>query len=129
MECPPKNIVQDDGKGMITTTWKKAWPWFQGLLILIVIVYFSQELSKGWAENQDALSHFDGALFLLAMLILSMTFPLLPVASKLTAELFHINLSMNLSFRSYFYSPAGKYLPGGIWAYVGRVYLFQQEPE
>ncbi len=105
---------------------KRGWPWVQGLLILSVIVYFGQKLSDGWAENQAVLSHFDGIVFLFAMLILALTFPLLPVASKLTAELFHVDLSMKKSFQSYFYSQAGKYLPGGIWAYVGRVYLFHK---
>jgi hypothetical protein len=119
MECLPVNTRKD--------YLKKSWPWIQTLLIFIVVGYFGQKLSQGWVEHRAVLSHFDGGFFLLAMLVLAMAFPLLPVASKLTAGLFKVDLSMKTSFQNYFYSQAGKYLPGGIWSYLGRVYLFHKE--
>ncbi len=120
-------MTSNKDKESVRSIWHKSKPYLQALLILIAIVYFAQKLSQGWDENLAILSHFDGALFLLALLILALAFPLLTVASKLSAELFQVNLSMRLSFQSYFYSQAGKYLPGGIWAYVGRVYLFNKQ--
>lgn len=126
MESQPINSLETEWIEVIKAYWKKAWPWFQAALIFITIAIFGQMLFESWVENQALLNQFDHSLFLFATLVLSLSFSLLPLASKLTGTLFHVDLSMKKSFQSYFYSQAGKYLPGGIWAYIGRAYLFHK---
>jgi len=112
---------------MIHMAWKKAWPWLRGLVFILAALYLGQKLIEGWSEKKMVFGHFNSKLFIFSTIILSLAFPLLPITSKMTAELFHVNLPMKVSFQSYFYSQIGKYLPGGIWSYVARVYFFHKE--
>jgi len=107
--------------------WRKASACLKGLTALMLGAYFWKILSAAWAEHQSVFRHFEGKAFFFSTLVLAAALSLLPLASKYSASLFMVHLPLRKSFQSYFYAQAGKYLPGGIWSYVGRVYLFHRE--
>lgn len=97
------------------------------IVFSLVVFYFGERLIESWHQQKAVLKDIDMAGFFFSMMILSFGFFLLPLASGQTAAVFSQKISLLKSCQGYFYAQTGKYLPGGIWTYVGRVYLFNQQ--
>jgi glycosyltransferase 2 family protein len=52
---------------------------------------------------------------------------ILPIALKSIVRLLQYDITLKRISVIIFYSQFAKYLPGGIWGYVGRVYLYKKE--
>lgn len=109
-----------------TLSESKTYLWIKWAGVLIILSFLMRVLMNGWDQQRETFRNIDIPRFIVSVLILSGAFSLLPLASKRTATLFNREISIWKSYQAYFFAQIGKYLPGGIWSYVGRVYLLQQ---
>lgn len=109
------------------TAGKRKWFWVKAAVVSLILFYLGRKFAEGWSVPQASLRDINVADFIFSILILSLALALLPLASKMTAEILNRKISFSKSYQAYFYSQLGKYVPGGVWSYVGRVYLLNQQ--
>jgi len=97
------------------------------ILLLLVLYYFGAYLYENWSKI-DAIRYDTDWVYLSASVLslLSVLF-LLAVSLKNVVSLFHYDIPLKKICIILFYSQFAKYLPGGIWGYVGRVFLYKKE--
>jgi len=84
-------------------------------------------------ENWNKISEFeydyniDWSYLSLSLLTLVISLFFLPLALRNIVGILKYRISIKKMCFVLFYSQIAKYLPGGIWGYVGRVYLYKKE--
>ena len=95
------------------------------LIIVLIFVFLGREITVNWQEIKQYNFTLRYDYFILSVVVLSFSF--LGLAYIWRLILLKIEPKANISFlpafRLYIYSEFGKYLPGKIWAVLGRVYL------
>jgi glycosyltransferase 2 family protein len=98
------------------------------LLVLLVITYFfAFYLYDNWNKINEFRCDINWFYLALSSLTLLLTFFLLPVSLRNVVCFFNCDISLKKMSIIFYGSQFAKYLPGGIWGYVGRVYLYRKE--
>src|SRR3990172_1456090 len=101
-----------------------------GLVRLLVLVAalapLALAMSKSWREVQAALTHINWSYFIFSQAILFLVMPLMASISWFTVRRLTNVLGVYQAIRLYFISQLPKYLPGGIWAFPGRMVAYQR---
>jgi len=78
-----------------------------------------------WADIRIVLSNIRWDLLLLSMLLLFLVLPLMASISWISLRFLNIDLASRKVVSIYFISQLAKYLPGGIWAFPGRMVAYR----
>jgi len=97
------------------------------LLLIIVVFYFlGRALYRDWKEIDFKQLHFNMSLLVLSIIFLCGHFLLFVVGWKMILKELGISLPFLRALKIIFYSELGKYLPGKIWSFAGRMYFCQR---
>ena len=94
-----------------------------GLAALAPVVYSA---IKQWPEIHTALVQADWSNLALSLALLLVMMPLMGLIPWLTLHYLGVRLSVSKVVGIYFVSQLVKYLPGGIWAYPGRMVAYER---
>lgn len=97
------------------------------VILFLIIIFLAVYLIENWNKIDEFIYEVDWIYLALSILVLLGSLFFLPLALRKIVELFRYKISINKICTVLFYSQIAKYLPGGIWAYVGRVYLYKKE--
>jgi uncharacterized membrane protein YbhN (UPF0104 family) len=86
-------------------------------LVRIIIIYRN--------DFRVVLSNIRWDLFLLSLLLLFLVLPLIASISWISLRFLNIDIASKKVVSIYFISQLAKYLPGGIWAFPGRMLAYQ----
>lgn len=94
---------------------------------LLIIFFLVNYFIKNW--NKIGEFQYEINWFYLSLSFLSLFGALffLPLSLKNIVKVLGYEISIKKMCSVLFYSQIAKYIPGGIWAYVGRVYLYRKE--
>jgi len=95
-------------------------------IILIIFYFLGKNLYRNWGQIDFKQLHFNVPLLIVSILFLFIFFLLFVFGWKLILKRLGVPLSFVKGLKIIYYSQLGKYLPGKIWAVVGRIYLCQQ---
>jgi len=95
------------------------------VLTLLVFYPLARIIYNDWDEIQTVLSNIQWDLFLLSLFLLFLILPLMASISWVSLRFLDIDLPSKKVFSIYFISQLAKYLPGGIWAFPGRMLAYQ----
>lgn len=104
----------------------KFWRSIISLAIVICIFFFlGKTLYRDWARVKEQLAnlHFRLGLIILAFLFLILNFLIGAYAWRKILFCFGEKISFKKSIQIIAYAIPGKYLPGKVWAVLGRIYL------
>ena len=97
-------------------------------IILCVVIYFlGNYLIENW--NKIDKYKYDTNWYYLSISFLSLlgSLLILPISLQNIIRLFKYKILFKKICIILFYSQCAKYLPGGVWGYLGRVYLYKKE--
>ena len=101
-----------------------------GLVRLLVLVAalapLALAMTNSWREVQTALTHINWSYYFFSQAILFLVMPLMASISWFTIRRLTNVLGVYQAIRLYFISQLPKYLPGGIWAFPGRMVAYQR---
>lgn len=96
----------------------------QYVFALVVLGFLGQYLYRGWNELAEYEFRLDWKSLALASVLVMLVFFLIPVCWGLILRIFlGVQLSWRSSIRVWYLSQISKYLPGGLWNYLSRIYL------
>jgi uncharacterized membrane protein YbhN (UPF0104 family) len=99
-----------------------------GWLVVGVIFYFiGRSLVNNWDELAEADLHFDVWLLLASFLILGVWMVLQAMIWHLLTVSNGAHIPLPRAMAAWFYSQLGKYVPGKVFLYLGRVHLYSRE--
>ena len=115
-------------KGKIDVSLEKTIKNFIKYVILIIIFYyFIFYVFENWNKIDEYKYETDWFYLSISLLLLLVSFSLLPLSLRNIVGIFKCKISFIKICLILFYSQFAKYLPGGVWGYVGRVYLYKKE--
>lgn len=95
-------------------------------IVLIIFYFLGKNLYRNWGQIDFKQLHFDVPLLIVSILFLFIYFLLFVFGWELILKRLGVSLSFLKAIKIIFYSQIGKYLPGKIWVFVGRIYFCQQ---
>lgn len=96
------------------------------VVLLAALAPLTYALVRSWRGVQSALTHVGWPSFATAELMLFLIMPFMASISWLTVRQLTGVIGLYLAIRLYFISQLPKYLPGGIWAFPGRMVAYQR---
>ncbi|HLC02299.1 MAG TPA: lysylphosphatidylglycerol synthase domain-containing protein [Anaerolineales bacterium] len=96
------------------------------LILLAALAPLSYAMAKSWRDVRAALTHVNWSDFVLAQFLLFLVMPLMASISWFTVRRLTGVIGPYQAIRLYFISQLPKYLPGGIWAFPGRMLAYQR---
>ena len=109
---------------------KKRFPFKQiakWILVLIIFTYLGKMVRDHWNEIRSASFTPRGVPFGLGTFLFIMSYFVQVGAWYLITLKVGIALSLRETVATWFYSQLGKYLPGKVWIFIGRFYLYQSK--
>jgi len=100
----------------------KVW---RPVLTLLAFYPLVRIIVTDWNEIRIVLSSIHWELFLLSLFLLFLVLPLMASISWVSLRSLDVELSSKKVISIYFVSQLAKYLPGGIWAFPGRMIAYQ----
>jgi glycosyltransferase 2 family protein len=97
------------------------------IFLIVIIYFFASYLYENWNKINEFKYETNWFCLGLSVLALLTTLFILPISFKNIVGLFNYDISLKKMTIILFCSQFAKYLPGGIWGYVGRVYLYRKE--
>lgn len=98
------------------------------LLMVAIFGFLAWRLVCDWRNLPPGFfSSVDYALLLASVVALIPAWLLVSLRWGLTLRAMNASIGWWVSIRIWFLSQAGRYLPGGVWSYVGRFYLGRSE--
>jgi uncharacterized membrane protein YbhN (UPF0104 family) len=95
------------------------------MLVLIAIAPLAWAVIRQWTDLGKALASVQWAMFGSAVLLLVLLMPVMALTPWITLRYVGSGLSLGQVFRLYFVSQVAKYLPGGVWAFPGRMVAYR----
>ncbi|MGH7800729.1 MAG: lysylphosphatidylglycerol synthase domain-containing protein [Thermodesulfobacteriota bacterium] len=87
-----------------------------------------RQLYYGWDELSQYHFEFKYKMFLLSFVPLTINFLITSVYFQRLLKILGVSVNLTNTFKVIFLSRLGKYIPGGgIWAFLGQLYLFDKE--
>lgn len=96
------------------------------LVVLVIFYFLGTALYRNWSQINFRQLHFNVPLLIVSILFLFIYFLLFVFGWELILKRLGVSLSFLKAIKIIFYSQIGKYLPGKIWVFVGRIYFCQQ---
>ncbi len=96
-------------------------------ILFLILFFLIAHIAKNWNKLDEFIYEVHWTYLSLSILWLLVSMLLLPLALRNIVGLLKYEISLKRMFMILFYSQIAKYLPGGIWGYVGRVYLYKRE--
>lgn len=96
------------------------------LILIAALAPLAYALAKSWREVEVALGRVSWPGFILAQLLLFLAMPLMASISWLTVRQLTDLIGIFRAIQLYFISQLPKYLPGGIWAFPGRMMAYER---
>jgi uncharacterized membrane protein YbhN (UPF0104 family) len=93
----------------------------------LILFFLIAHIAENWNRLDEFTYKIDWTYLSLSILSLLASMLLLPLALRHIVGLLKYKISLKKMCMILFYSQIAKYLPGGIWGYVGRVYLYKRE--
>lgn len=106
---------------------KGKWKTLQYILVLVIFTCLGINLLKNWNDVRGYKWHFHYSFLAFSFLLLVGISFFLAFNWGLILRLFSQNLGWRQSTKIWLLSQIAKYLPGGIWNWVGRVYWCERE--
>lgn len=100
---------------------------FKTVASLLIIAFLINYLIENWNKIAEIEYSVDWYYLSLSLLTLLISLFFLPLALRNIVGILEYRISIKKICFVLFYSQIAKYLPGGIWGYVGRVYLYKKE--
>jgi uncharacterized membrane protein YbhN (UPF0104 family) len=100
-------------------------PLLRALFLLAVLAPLAYAVYRQWGAVRQALTEMSIPLALLGWLTLAVAQPLMGMISWMVLRRLNQHFPFLRIASVYFVSQAAKYLPGGIWAFPGRVVAYQ----
>lgn len=95
------------------------------VLTLLAFYPLVRILVTDWDDIQTVLSNIRWDLLLISLLLLFLILPIMAAISWISLRYLEVGLPYKKVFSIYFISQLAKYLPGGIWAFPGRMIAYQ----
>jgi uncharacterized membrane protein YbhN (UPF0104 family) len=95
------------------------------LLVLLVLSPLVWAVSRRWTDLQQSLSAVDWPTLGLSLLLLILLMPVMTLTPWFALQYLRAGLSLGQVFRLFFVSQVPKYLPGGVWAFPGRMVAYR----
>jgi len=95
-------------------------------IILTIFYFLGKTLYQNWGQIDFRRLHFNVPLLLVSVIFLFGYFLLFIFGWKLILRNIDVSLPFLKGLKIIFYSLLGKYLPGKIWTWAGRLYFCQQ---
>jgi uncharacterized membrane protein YbhN (UPF0104 family) len=96
-------------------------------ILFLILFFLVAHIIKNWHTLDEFTYDVQWTYLGLSILSLMASLIFLPLALKSIVRLLKYEISLKRMCMILFYSQIAKYLPGGIWGYVGRVYLYKRE--
>ena len=108
---------------------RKSISYFLAFLIISIVFYFmGRQLYYGWDELSQYHFEFKYKMFLLSFVPLTINFLITSVYFQRLLKVLGVSVNLTNTFKVIFLSRLGRYIPGGgVWIFVGQVYLFDKE--
>jgi glycosyltransferase 2 family protein len=109
---------------------KKRFPFRQiakWILVLIIFTYLGKMVRDHWNEIRSASFTLRGTPFSLGTLLFILSYFVQAGAWYLITLKVGIALPLRETTATWFYSQLGKYLPGKVWLFIGRFYLYESK--
>jgi len=95
-------------------------------IILTIFYFLGKTLCQNWRQIDFKELHFNISLFIASILFLWAHFLLAVFGWRLILEKLNVGLPFFKGIKIISYSELGKYLPGKIWAWAGRLYFCEK---
>ncbi|MFB0527945.1 MAG: lysylphosphatidylglycerol synthase domain-containing protein [bacterium] len=95
-------------------------------IILSIFYFLGKGLYLNWSQIDFKQLHFNVFLFIVSVFFLLGFFLMFTFGWKSIFKGIGVSLSFFKGLKIIFYSQLGKYLPGKIWTWAGRIYFCQQ---
>jgi hypothetical protein len=111
-----------DEKVMRAFNYKLVLKW---AIVIAIFVFLGKMVWANWNQVKNTPFNFQPFLFILSTLIFVFSYFIQIWAWYLITLKLRIALSPSETFKAWFYSQLGKYLPGKVWLLLGRVYYYE----
>jgi len=95
-------------------------------VILIIFYFLGKSLYRNWGQVDFMQLHFNIPILIASFFFLWTHFLLSVLGWKLILDKLDVSLPFLKGIKIMFYSQLGKYLPGKIWTFTGRMYFCQK---
>jgi len=99
----------------------------KNVILFLIIVFLVSYVIENWNKISEFEYEISWVFLTLSFLFLLGSLFFLPLALQNIVKVLGYEISIRKMCLILFYSQIAKYLPGGIWGYVGRVYLYKKE--
>ena len=96
------------------------------IVILVIFYFLGRTLYRDWSQIDFRQLHFNVPLLIVSVFFLFGFFLMFTFGWKLILKELGVSLPFLKGLKIIFYSQLGKYLPGKIWTFAGRMYLCQK---
>jgi uncharacterized membrane protein YbhN (UPF0104 family) len=96
-------------------------------IVLLIFLFIGRSLVVNWDELSQVELHFDIALLVLSMVILFLWMLGQALIWHLLTVTNGVGIRPTRAIAAWFYSQLGKYLPGKIFLYLGRLHFYVRE--
>jgi hypothetical protein len=96
-------------------------------VVVVIFGFIGRSLALNWDELEAANLHFDGPLLVLSMVLLAAWMLGQALIWHLLTLTLHVGIALPKAIAAWFYSQLGKYLPGKVFLYLGRLHFYVRE--
>lgn len=96
-------------------------------MVVVIFAFIGRSLALNWDELQAADLHFNAPLLLLSMALLAVWMLGQALIWHLLTITSHVGIPLPKALAAWFYSQLGKYLPGKVFLYLGRLHFYVRE--
>ena len=98
----------------------------EAVLIIILLVYVLKPFIKNWDDTEKLLKTFKPLSLLAGIVTLSLTVSVYPLIWRSILGKFGTKIGVKQAYKSWIYSNVGKYVPGKVWQFAGRIMLTKE---
>lgn len=96
------------------------------VFVLALIVFVGRYLAGQWDEIRQDIAGMNWQIFIVAQLGMALGYGILPLAALLSLRFTGQHQPALRVWHMFYLSSLAKYLPGGVWALPGRIFLYQR---
>ncbi len=97
-----------------------------GILIVILLLYVLKPFIKNWNETVKLFKTFKILSLIIGIVLLSLVVCAYPLIWRSILSKFGTKIGVRQAYKSWVYSNVGKYIPGKVWQFAGRIMLTKE---